>query len=229
MTNNNVPKHIGIIMDGNGRWASQQGRPRTEGHLEGVKTTKKIVKKAAELGVGCVSLYVFSTENWRRTQEEVGFLMRLITKHLRDEYSFYRENKIRVVHSGDLAELPEDVQHEIAGVEKDTARFTEGLVVNLLINYGGRAEILRSVERLIKAGDEINEQSISRCLDQPTLPELDLVIRTAGELRLSNFMIWQASYAEYYFIDKLWPDFSTVDLELAIAEFLRRHRRFGAN
>lgn len=225
----NIPKHVGIIMDGNGRWASQQGRPRTDGHLEGVKTTKKIVKKAAELGIQYLSLYVFSTENWRRTREEVGFLMNLITQHLRNEYNFYRENKIRVVHSGDLSGLPSAVQDEIAGVEKDTAIFTEGLVVNLLINYGGRDEIIRAVQRVIANGQQVNERVLSENLDQSGIPELDLVIRTAGELRLSNFMIWQAAYAEFYFVSKLWPDFSSQDLELSIQEYAQRHRKFGAN
>ena len=216
-------------MDGNGRWATQRGLARTEGHLEGVKTTKKIVKAASDLGIKYLSLYVFSTENWRRTQEEVGFLMNLITVHLRDEYNFYRENKIRVVHSGNLAGLSDAVQKEISGVEQDTRSFTQGLTLNLLINYGGRDEIIRAVGRLINKNEKISEETLSAALDQNEFPDLDLIIRTAGEQRLSNFMIWQASYAEYYFMDKLWPDFTSEDLVQAMQVYAQRHRRFGAN
>ncbi len=226
---NEIPKHIGIIMDGNGRWATQRGLARTEGHLEGVKTTKKIVKAASDLGIKYLSLYVFSTENWRRTQEEVGFLMNLITVHLRDEYNFYRENKIRVVHSGNLAGLSDAVQKELSGVEQDTRSFTQGLTLNLLINYGGRDEIIRAVGRLINKNEKINEEMLGTALDQSEFPDLDLIIRTAGEQRLSNFMIWQASYAEYYFMDKLWPDFTSEDLVQAMQVYAQRHRRFGAN
>ena len=226
---NEIPKHIGIIMDGNGRWATQRGLARTEGHLEGVKTTKKIVKAASDLGIKYLSLYVFSTENWRRTQEEVGFLMNLITVHLRDEYNFYRENKIRVVHSGNLAGLSDAVQKEISGVEQDTRSFTQGLTLNLLINYGGRDEIIRAVGRLINKNEKISEETLSAALDQNEFPDLDLIIRTAGEQRLSNFMIWQASYAEYYFMDKLWPDFTNEDLVRAMQSYAQRYRRFGAN
>lgn len=226
---NETPKHIGIIMDGNGRWATQRGLARTEGHLEGVKTTKKIVKAASDLGIKYLSLYVFSTENWRRTQEEVGFLMNLITMHLRDEYNFYRENKIRVVHSGNLAGLNDAVQKEISGVEQDTRSFTRGLTLNLLINYGGRDEIIRAVGRLLNKNEKISEEMLSTALDQNEFPDLDLIIRTAGEQRLSNFMIWQASYAEYYFMDKLWPDFTSEDLVQAMQVYAQRHRRFGAN
>lgn len=225
----NIPKHIGIIMDGNGRWATQRGLARTQGHLEGVKTTKNIVQSASDLGIKYLSLYVFSTENWRRTQEEVGFLMNLITKHLRDEYNFYKENKIRVVHSGDLTGLPDPVQKEIWGVEQDTSCFKDGLTVNLLINYGGRNEIIRAASRLIEKNEKISEEALSHALDQSEFPDLDLIIRTAGEQRLSNFMIWQASYAEYYFIDKLWPDFTREDLVQAMTNYAQRHRRFGAN
>ena len=216
-------------MDGNGRWATQRGLARTEGHLEGVKTTKKIVKAASDLGIKYLSLYVFSTENWRRTQEEVGFLMNLITVHLRDEYNFYRENKIRVVHSGNLAGLSDAVQKEISGVEQDTRSFTQGLTLNLLINYGGRDEIIRAVGRLINKNEKISEETLSAALDQNEFPDLDLIIRTAGEQRLSNFMIWQASYAEYYFMDKLWPDFTNEDLVRAMQSYAQRYRRFGAN
>jgi len=218
-------KHLGIIMDGNGRWATQQGKKRTEGHLEGVKTTKRIVKKASELGINYLSLYTFSSENWKRAEEEVGYLMGLITQHLRREYDFYRENNIKVVHSGDLEALPPKVQEEIAGVQEDTQKF-DGLTVNLLINYGGRAEVVRAASRLIKAGKTVTEQNMSEAMDQ-TLPDVDLVIRTAGEQRLSNFMLWQASYAEYAFSQKLWPNFTEDDLVTILKEYAGRKRKFG--
>ncbi|MGL4523957.1 MAG: polyprenyl diphosphate synthase [Spirochaetia bacterium] len=222
-----MPVHVGIIMDGNGRWATHRGQSRTQGHLEGLKTTKKIVACASKMGIKYISLYVFSTENWKRTQQEVGFLMSLVTQHLRSEYEFYQKKSIRVVHSGDLTGLPDVVQQAISGVEADTASFEEGLTVNLLINYGGCDEILRAAERICKANVPFSREEFEKHLDRPALPALDLVIRTAGEQRLSNFMIWQASYAEFYFSQKLWPDFSEKDFENAIDMYTQRSRRFG--
>jgi undecaprenyl diphosphate synthase len=223
----NFPQHVGIIMDGNGRWAAERGKKRVDGHVEGLKVTKRIVKSASDAGIRFLSLYTFSTENWRRAQEEVSFLMNLLTENLRREYNFYRENKIRVVHSGYLEGLPARVQEEIAGVENDTRMFTGGLTVNLLINYGGRDEICRAVNKLIKNNfTEIDENILSRNLDQE-LPDVDLIIRTAGEQRLSNFMLWQASYAEYSFHRKLWPDFTENDFIEILENYSRRERRFG--
>ncbi len=222
-----IPTHVGIIMDGNGRWARRQGKSRTEGHLEGVKTAKKIVKKAVEIGIKYLSLYTFSTENWKRAKEEVSFLMTLIKRYLKKEYDFYRENKIRVVHSGRLEGMPEDIVNEIERVVADTASFN-GLTVNLAINYGGRDEVVRAVRRLIKEKDfEITESSIRNCLDHPEIPDPDLIIRTGGELRLSNFLLWESAYAELYFSDKLWPDWCGEDLEKAIIDYQGRERRFG--
>jgi undecaprenyl diphosphate synthase len=215
-------------MDGNGRWAQNQGKKRTQGHLEGLKTTKNIVKTASDYGIAYLSLYTFSTENWRRTQEEISFLMDLITKHLRSEYDFYRENAIKVVHSGNLDGLPVKVQQEIVGVESDTQSFT-GLTVNLLINYGGRDEIVRAVNRLKNDNVAvITEEVIGNYLDK-ILPDVDLVIRTAGEERLSNFMLWQTSYAEYNFSPKLWPDFTADDFKMILDDYAGRKRRFGGD
>ncbi len=222
-----IPTHIGIIMDGNGRWAKRRGKSRTEGHLEGVKTAKKIVKKAVEIGIKYLSLYTFSTENWKRAEEEVSFLMSLIKRYLKREYDFYRENKIRVVHSGNLRDLPDDIADEIRRVVEDTASF-DGLTVNLAINYGGRDEIVRAVRRLMReSSPEVTEETIKNCLDHPEIPDPDLIIRTGGELRLSNFLLWESAYSELYFSNKLWPDWCGDDLEEAIIDYQGRERRFG--
>lgn len=223
-----VPRHVGIIMDGNGRWAEARGLPRTEGHRRGLETAKLIVTAAEGIGIEVLSLYAFSTENWRRTVDEVGFLMGLIKRHLASELDFYRENQVRVVHSGDARGLPPDVAEEIRRVSADTAGFTR-LTVNLAINYGGRDEIARAVRALIakEGGDALSPESISRALDHPELPDPDLVIRTGGEMRMSNFLLWEAAYAELAFSRKLWPDFMPGDLEEAVDDFKGRDRRFG--
>ena len=224
-----LPNHVGIIMDGNGRWAQRQGFPRTNGHTEGLETAKRIVAHASNLEISYLSLFAFSTENWRRTEEEVDFLLALIKKHLRKQYDFYREQNIRVIHSGDLEKLPLAVREEILLVETDTELFN-GMIVNLLINYGGRDEIVRSVKRLMSNDSDANslsEESISANLDHPELPELDLLIRTGGEVRLSNFLIWQAAYAELYFSDIYWPDWTATHLDEAIQSYQERQRRFG--
>jgi len=224
-----LPNHVGIIMDGNGRWARQQGLPRTNGHREGLETAKKIVAHASDLGISFLSLFVFSTENWRRTRGEIDFLLGLIKKHLRAQYDFYRERSIRVIHSGNLERLPPTVREEILLVESDTGSFN-GMIVNLLINYGGRDEIIRSVRRYTAGGGDantLNEEDLSANLDHPELPELDLLVRTGGEIRLSNFQIWQAAYAELYFSDTYWPDWTAACLDKAILNYQERQRRFG--
>ena len=221
-----VPAHIGIIMDGNGRWARARNLPRTQGHREGLEVAKKIVARASDLGVKALSLYAFSTENWRRTEEEVSYLMGLIRTHLRKQYDFYKENSIRVIHSGDLARIPDAVRQEILLAEDDTRDF-DGLVVNLLINYGGRDEIVRAARAVIASGGEPDEASLSAAMDHPELGELDLLIRTGGELRLSNFLMWQSAYAELYFNDDFWPDWTEAHLDAAVDYFRHRQRRFG--
>lgn len=222
-----LPTHVGFIMDGNGRWAKNRGLIRTKGHQEGLETAKKIIKYASDIGIKYVSLYAFSTENWKRAEEEVSFLMLLIKKHLKKEYNFYRENQIRVVHSGNLSGLPQDVQDEISAVANDTKDFN-GLTVNLLINYGGRDEITRAVNKLIqKNRSEITEDDIRACLDNPQVPDVDLMIRSSGEERLSNFLLWQCAYSEFYYSNVLWPDFSPDDFDIALKEYNNRNRRFG--
>jgi undecaprenyl diphosphate synthase len=223
-----LPRHVGIIMDGNGRWARERGRPRTEGHLEGGKAAKRVVTAASDLGLPFLSLYVFSTENWARAAEEVSFLMVLVRSNLRRELDFYRQKGIRIVHSGDLAGLPPEIAREITDVSRETAGFP-GLTLNLAINYGGRDEILRAVSRARAAGGqgEITETSFRAHLDQPAVPDPDLVIRTGGERRLSNFLLWESAYAELYFSAKLWPDWDRQDLVDALVDYCGRSRRFG--
>ena len=225
-----APVHVGIIMDGNGRWAQKRGLPRTAGHKEGLEVAKKIVAKASELGIKYVTLYTFSTENWKRTQEEVGFLMNLIRLHLRAEFTFYKKNSIRVKVLGDIKGLPDDVQFEIEKAEAETQDFT-GLTVILAINYGGRDEIKRAVKKIIQdniTAENLTEADISSRFDIPEIPDADLIIRTGGEKRLSNFLMWHSAYAELLFTDTLWPDFNEDEFNNCIEEFYKRTRRFGA-
>ena len=219
--------HIGIIMDGNGRWAKERGKPRTFGHSEGVRTAKRIAKAASDMGVKYLSLYTFSTENWKRSETEVKFLMQLLKKHLREQFSFYKDNNIRVVHTGSLERLPEVVQKEIVDVEELTKDFT-GMTANLVINYGGRDEIVRAVRKLQEQGEsEITEEKLSSAMDHPEIPDPDLIIRTGGELRISNFLLWESAYSELYFSKKYWPDWQEEDLKEAVDAFASRSRRFG--
>lgn len=225
-----VPVHVGIIMDGNGRWAKKQGQPRTFGHTEGLKRAKEIAKAASDLGIRYLTLYVFSTENWKRTQEETGFLMGLIHSHIRQELDFYRKNMIRVRLIGDRSGLPEQIQDDILQAGKDTETFT-GMSICLAINYGGRDEIVRGIKKIIDSGiksESVSEDSISKMFDQPELPDADLIIRTGGEQRLSNFLMWQSAYAELIFSDILWPDYDKKAFYEDIVRFQHRNRRFGA-
>jgi undecaprenyl diphosphate synthase len=222
-----LPTHLGIIMDGNGRWAQARGLGRTEGHKEGLQAAKRITKAASDAGIRVLSLYVFSTENWKRAEQEVSFLMFLLKSNLLKEWDFYRDNHIRVIHSGDLSRLPSEVQSDIRQVQSDTAAF-DGLTVNLAINYGGQDEILRAVRRweADPKHERLTADVLERYLDQP-LPPVDLLVRTAGEQRLSNFLLWQSAYAEFYFSPKLWPDWTADDLKAALRDYQSRHRRFG--
>jgi undecaprenyl diphosphate synthase len=223
-----LPRHVGIIMDGNGRWATARGKARSEGHLEGVKAAKRVVAAAADAGLAYLSLYTFSTENWSRAEEEVSYLMFLMRSYLRKEYDFYRQKGIRILHSGDIERLPQDIIREIEDVTRDTAQY-KGLTVNLSINYGGRNEIVRAFNRFLASGRgaPLTEEVFREYLDHPELPDPDLVIRTANEQRLSNFLLWESAYAELYFSPKLWPDWTGDDLLEAFADFGRRSRTFG--
>ncbi len=224
-----LPRHVGIIMDGNGRWATQRGKSRSEGHLEGMKAAKRVVQAAADMGLRFLSFFTFSTENWSRAEEEVSYLMFLIRTYLRKEFDFYRKNGIRILHSGDISRLPADIMQEIRSVIADTAGFN-GLTLNFCINYGGRDEIIRAVRRYLDGGGgaEITEDRLSSFMDHPEIPDPDLIIRTSGEQRFSNFLLWSSAYAELYFSPKLWPDWDRQDLAAALADYARRDRRFGS-
>jgi undecaprenyl diphosphate synthase len=231
-----LPRHIGIIMDGNGRWAHRRGLARTAGHAEGLKAARRIVEAASKRGIAFLTLFVFSTENWKRAAREVDFIMALVKRHLTRELDFYRENRIKIRYAGDFGGLAADTAAEIAQALSDTKDF-DGMQVVLALNYGGRDEIVRAVRRLLLASPAsacedaaalVDEASINRRLDNPDVPEPDLVIRTAGEFRTSNFLLWEAAYAEYFITDTLWPDFSARDLDAAIAAYAGRERRFGA-
>ncbi len=225
-----LPEHIAIIMDGNGRWAKQRGLARTQGHKEGLNSAKRIVAMAASLGIKYVTLYTFSTENWKRAQDEVGYLMTLIKGHLRAEFQFYKDNGIKIEHIGNLEGLPKDVQKEIINAKKDTEHFT-GTTCVLAINYGGRDEIVRGLKKIVSEqipAQEITEDLVSRSLDIKTMPDVDLMIRTGGEERLSNFLLWQCAYAEFIFTDTLWPEYTEEEFLKDIVEFQKRNRRFGA-
>ncbi|MDR1174264.1 MAG: di-trans,poly-cis-decaprenylcistransferase [Treponema sp.] len=233
-----VPPHVGIVMDGNGRWAQERGQIRTQGHLEGLKAAKAMVKAASDLGIRYLTLFTFSTENWKRTADEVGFIMGLVIKYLKAEYDFARENRIRVRHAGDMTGLPEDVRKELQETCEATANFT-GMQVILALNYGGRDEIIRAFRRFaLRAFREpgidaekflasLTETGFRECLDNPDIPDPDLIIRTAGEFRISNFLLWEAAYTEYYISEKYWPDWTKEDLEEALEVFRKRDRRFG--
>lgn len=225
-----LPEHVAIIMDGNGRWAKQRGLARSQGHKEGLNSAKRIVAQAASLGIEYITLYTFSTENWKRTQEEVGYLMTLIKGHLRAEFQFYKDNGIKIEHIGDLSGLPKDVQKEILNAKKDTEHFT-GTTCVLAINYGSRDEIVRGIKKLVENNvktEDITEKLISDSLDIKGLPDVDLMIRTGGEERLSNFLLWQCAYAEFLFTDTLWPDYTENEFIEDIIKFQKRNRRFGA-
>lgn len=222
-----LPAHVAIIMDGNGRWAKQRGLNRTQGHKEGLEAAKAVVKRAADLGISYITLYTFSTENWKRTADEVGFLMGLIKTHLRAELDFYVANGIRVQHAGDIAKLPPEIAKEISWVVNETSRFSHTTVV-LAINYGGQDEIIRAIKKLDPAQiANLTPEQLTSNLDIPALPPVDLMIRTGGEMRISNFLLWQSAYAELYFSDRLWPDWNGDNLEEAILEYQSRDRRFG--
>ena len=226
----NLPLHVAITMDGNGRWAQQRKLPRTSGHDEGLRTAKRIVKAASDLGIKYLTLYVFSTENWKRAEQEVGFLMNLIHTHLCSELAFYKENGIRVRHIGNFEALPNSIQKDIKQAMDDTADF-KGMTVNLAINYGGRDEIIRGIKKIINnkvTTDQLDEKLFSSYLDMPECPDVDLLIRTGGEQRLSNYLLWHVAYAEQIYTDTLWPDYSNEEFYSNIESFQHRNRRFGA-
>ena len=231
----NMPKHIAIIMDGNRRWARKQGKSASYGHKEGAKTLEKIVRYANKIGLSYITVYAFSTENWKRAEEEVKALMMLLQNYL-DDYSKRADTEnIRVKILGDITALSTSMQKSILKCMERTKNNT-GVTFNIALNYGGRDEIVKAVKNIakeVKSGnvniEDINEKMISDNLYTKGMPDPDLLIRTSGELRLSNFLPWQVVYSEFLFIDKNWPDFSEKDLDNAIIEYQKRTRKFGAN
>ena len=223
----NLPLHVAITMDGNGRWAQNKNLPRTAGHDQGLHTVKRIVKAASDLGIKYLTLYIFSTENWKRAEQEVGFLMNLIHVHLVQELDFYRDNGIKLNHIGDIEHLPSLIKKDIQEAINDTKDF-KGMTLNLAINYGGRDELIRGIKKIIEAKTDsslIDEKFISKNLDMPDSPDVDLLIRTGGEKRLSNFLLWHIPYAEQIYRDTLWPDYTNEEFFADIEEYQKRNKR----
>ena len=222
-----IPEHIAIIMDGNGRWAKKRSLPRVFGHRQGVKTVKKIVKSANRLGVKVLTLYAFSTENWKRPKTEVAALFSLLSRFIKKDLKELSDAGIKLRILGDLSKFPQDLKSEILSVCKDTENNTD-LELNIALNYGARQEIVKAFEEMLKQGiKNPTEELVSSFLYTAGQPDPDLLIRTSGEFRISNFLLWQIAYSEIYVTNKLWPDFTPKDLEDAISEFQKRDRRFG--
>jgi undecaprenyl diphosphate synthase len=224
-----VPRHLAIVMDGNRRWARNKHLPAIAGHRAGVETIRRTLRAARERGVEYLTLYSFSTENWSRDEEEVGALMALLEETIRRETKTLVEDGVRLMVIGRLHELSDRLQRAIGGAVKETSPGTRG-VMTLAFNYGGRAEIVDAVRKLVADGvapDEIDEAAIAKRLYAPEHPDPDLLIRTGGELRVSNFLLWEVAYSEMWATQVLWPDFSVADLDAALASYAERERRFG--
>lgn len=228
-----VPTHIAIVMDGNGRWAKKRGLPRTAGHKVGAEAFRTIANYAKSIGLKYLSVYTFSTENWKRSEEEVNAIMELLEKYLRELIRDMDKNRVRFCFFGDLSRLSPQLQEEARIAAEESKKYA-GVQVNFCLNYGGRAEIVRAAKQFARdcadgkcKPEELTEESFSDLMYSAGVPDPELVIRPGGELRTSNFLLWQSAYAEYYFTDVLWPDFGPKELEKAIAAYNGRNRRFG--
>ena len=228
-----IPQHIAIILDGNGRWAKAKGMPRTYGHIEGAKTVEKICEEAWKMGIKYLTVYAFSTENWKRSKEEVDALMKLLRNYMKNCLKTAEKNDMVVRVIGDKTGLNDEIRAKIAEIEELT-KDNQGLNFTIAINYGSRDEMVRAMKKLsqdVKDGkvspDDISENMFENYLDTVGIPDPDLLIRTSGEQRLSNYLLWQLAYTEFYFTDVLWPDFSRKDLEDAVIAYNKRDRRFG--
>ena len=229
----NIPRHVAVIMDGNGRWAKERGLPRIEGHRQGVESVREVVRTAGQIGIGYLTLYAFSAENWSRPRHEVAALMRLLEKYLREEIDELNENNVRLEAIGCLKDLPERVQKQLQKTRQATAQ-NDGLILILALSYGSRREIndaIRQIARLVHDEKinvaDINETLVSNHLYTKDYPDPDLLIRTSGEMRISNFLLWQISYAELVVAPALWPDFRKDQFLNAVREYGKRNRRFG--
>ena len=218
--------HIAFIMDGNGRWAKRRGMPREFGHKHGAEVFRKIMRRCCDLGIRASTFYVFSTENWKRPQREVDAIMGLLDKYLDDCEKEIKKNDVRFIFIGDTSVFSESIRVKMARIEKMSEGNTH--IVNLALNYGGRAEIVHGVNELIGSGKQsVTEDDISSVMYTKASPPLDLIVRTGGDLRISNFLLWQAAYAEFYFTDKLWPELTPDDVDEIVVNFANRSRRFG--
>ncbi len=223
-----LPRHIAIIMDGNGRWAKKRSMPRSAGHVAGAKTFKDIARYCNKIGLEYLTVYAFSTENWKRPKDEVESIMNLLRDYLKDAENFKSDN-IKVKFIGNLEPLADDIK-ELIKKDEDGSKDATGLKLNIAINYGGRDEITSAVKKIVESGIDVNditEQTVSDNLYTAGMPDPDFIIRPSGEYRLSNYLIWQSAYAEYWFSDVLWPDFKPRHLEKAIDDYNHRNRRFG--
>ena len=221
----NIPQHIAIIMDGNGRWAKAQGKPRSYGHQAGVETVRRITSECVRLGVKYLTLYTFSTENWNRPSDEIAALMGLVLTSLEDE--IFMKNNVRFRVIGDMKRLPENVQQKLRQTEENTAK-NDAMTMVVALSYSSRWEITNALQEIMKEQpQEITEELISKHMQTSFMPDPDLLIRTGGELRISNYLLWQIAYSELYFCDTYWPDFNEQDLQKAIESYQNRQRRYG--
>jgi undecaprenyl diphosphate synthase len=225
-----IPAHVGVIMDGNGRWAEVRGFPRIEGHRRGAERAREIITAAIEAGVSVLTLYTFSLENWQRPKDEVTTLMKIVVMYLQNEFNVFMVKEIVFKTIGEVWRLPENVQELIAETEQKTAANT-GMTLVAALSYGGRNEIIRAVKKIVSAKinpDDITEEIFESFLDTSGIPSPDLIIRTSGERRVSNFLLWQGAYSEFYFTETLWPDFTKDEFLIALHDYQTRERRFGA-
>jgi len=225
-TKNPLPKHIAIIMDGNGRWAEERGLNRTAGHKEGAETVRKVTIHCAKADIKYLTLYAFSTENWSRPKLEVEYIMKLLDSYLKKELDFFLENNVRFKVIGDITKFSKKLQETILYTIERTKNCS-GLTQILALNYGSKDEILRAVKKLQEENLEVNEENFDKCLDTKDIPNVDILIRTSGEVRLSNFLLWQVAYAEMFFTQTYWPDFNEIELDDIISDYMNRERRFG--
>lgn len=221
-----LPRHIAVIMDGNGRWAKKRGLPRTSGHAVGAENFRTIATYCKDIGIEYLTVYAFSTENWKRPKEEVDTIMSLLEKYLHEAIEKMERDRVKMAFFGDTTVLTPQLR-ELIGRTAEISQNYEGCQVNICINYGGRDEILRAVRLLAESGEDICEESLEKHMYSAGVPDPDLIIRPSGEYRLSNFLLWQCAYSELYFTDTLWPDFGKAEMNRAIADYQRRSRRFG--